>query len=315
MAPPPPPARGRIGLLGALFILIAGVFVGSSLSTCASMRANEEGPFAPDGPRVGVVEVLGPIMESRDTVEQLARFSRNEEILAVVVRIDSPGGAVGPSQEIYEAMRRTAAVKPVIASMGAVAASGGYWIALAAEKIYANPGTITGSIGVIVQTPDLTKIAEMLRFDLRTYKSGEHKDIGNPFREPSPGDVEIVHQLVQDVYEQFVTLTAERRNLPLDRVRTLADGRILSGRDAQEQGLIDRLGGLETASRFAVARATDTSTDGEEGEAPILVYPPDPVPPFLELLGLSLSEAIGRGLATGVERGVRALSEPAVDVR
>lgn len=316
VAPPPPPPA-RFPILGTFFVLFAGVFLGTTCSTCATMQANGEGPFGPSGPKVGVVEVAGTIMTSKEIVQNLAEFARNEEIEAVVLRVDSPGGSVGPSQEIFEAVRRTASVKPVIASMGSVAASGGFWVSLGADEIFANPGTITGSIGVIVQTPDLRGIAQLLKFQMRTYKSGPHKDLGSPFREPSPGDEEIFNTLVQDIYQQFVELTAERRKLPVEVVKKVADGRIFTGRDAHSMGLIDGMGGLETAARraLAIAEDTDTSTDTFGDEAPVLIYPKDPLPPIFELLGASMGSAVSDGLATGVERGVRALSEPAVELR
>jgi protease-4 len=301
-----------------LLLLAAGMLLGGTCATCMGGLGGVEGQLFPlEGPRVGVVEVVGPITASKDTVEHLSRFSRDEEIEAVVLRIDSPGGSVGPSQEIYVAVRRTASVKPVLASMGSVAASGGYWVALGAEEIYANPGTITGSIGVIVQTPDLTEVAELLRFGLRTYKSGPHKDLGNPLREPSAGDRAIFQTVVDDVYDQFVDLVAARRALTRGQVQPLADGRIFTGRDAREAGLLDGLGGLETAARRAVAlaRGTATSTASLFEETPVLVYPPEPTPPLLELLGIHLSDRVAQGLAEGVESGLRKATEPRVDLR
>ena len=300
-----------------IFLLIVGILFGSTCATCVSMQANGEGPFGREGPRVGVVEVLGPITSSREIVENLAEFSHNESIEAVVIRIDSPGGAVGPSQEIYEAIRRLASVKPTVASMGAVAASGGFWIALGADEIFANPGTITGSIGVIVQTPNLTKIAEMLKFSTHTYKSGPHKDLGNPLRPPSEGDIAIFQRLIDDVYEQFVELTASRRNLKDSEVRPLADGRIVSGRDALRLKLVDGLGGLETAARRAIAmtRGVETSTSVVTEESPILVYPEQPVPTLLELIGVTMNEAVSTGLSDGLENGLKSLQQSPLELR
>lgn len=316
MTSPPPPAR-RMSWVGMFLVLLSGALLGSTCSTCARLQGGSESPFGTSGPRVGVVEVFGTIATSREVVEALANFSGDEEIEAVVLRVDSPGGSVGPSQEIYEAVRRTASVKPVVASMGSMAASGGYWISLGADEIFANPGTLTGSIGVIVQIPDFTRIAELLRFDMRTYKSGPHKDIGNPLRPASAGDEAIFQALVDDIYRQFVELTVERRALDEDRVKPLADGRIMTGRHAQRAGLVDGLGGLETAARraLALAQGTSSSTTSLSEDSPTLVYPPEDLPPLLDMLGISLSEAVSDGLSTGVERGLRGLEKPRLEVR
>ncbi len=311
MASPPPPRR-RFPLFGVFGVLLAGVFLGSTCSTCASMQENEEGFFAPSGPRVGIVDVIGPIADARETAIRLARLSRQSDIEAVVVRVDSPGGVVGPSQEIYDAMRRTASVKPVVASMGAIAASGGFWIALAADEVFANPGTLTGSIGAIIETPDLRGLAELLRFDMRTYKSGPHKDIGNPFRAATEGDERIVQDLVDDVHDQFVSLTAERRNITRASALAVADGRIFTGREAKRLGLVDHLGGLEAAVRRAselAALRAGTSTVGLE--SPVMVFPPDETPPLLRMLGASLERAV----SSGVERGVAGVGSGQVELR
>lgn len=300
---PPPQRRSLLSRLKWVFF---GGVVGSMFATCGL----DSGAFGTRGPKVGVVEVLGTILESREVVEQLAEYSHDDSIQAVVLRIDSPGGSVGPSQEIYDAIRKTAQVKPVVASMGSVAASGGYWIALGADEIFANAGTMTGSIGVIIQTPDLSKLAEMLKFDMRTYKSGDHKDIGNPLRPSTPGDDKIFQALVDDVYDQFLSLTAERRQMDIDKVRPLADGRIMTGRIAKASGLIDGLGGLEAAASRAIglARGGDTtSTSAPDDEAPVLIYPDPPVPSLTELLGVSLSDALKNGVASGVEQSIEKL--------
>lgn len=325
-ASPPPPApvyvaapapRRSFGLLAGLGVLMFGAFMGSTCSNCIQMVGNREGPFARSGPRVGVVEVMGAISDAREVTEALAAFADNDDIEAVVLRVDSPGGSVGPSQEIYEAVRRTAATKPVVASMGAMAASGGFWVSLAADEIFANPGSITGSIGVIVQIPDFTGLAELARFDMRIYKSGPQKDLGNPLRPEDPADAAVFQTLVDDVYAQFVELTAERRGLDVETVKTVADGRILTGRDAMAKGLVDGMGGLETAARRALALSekTGTSTSTFSEEAPILVYPPEDAPPLLQLLGASVADGVSRGVAAGVESGVRATSEARVDLR
>lgn len=311
-----PPPRRRFGIFGILAVLIGGVFLGSSMSTCAAMRAGHEGPFAEDGPRVGVVEVFGTITGAKEVVQALRRFQKNDDIEAVVLRVDSPGGSVGPSQEIFDAVRRAAADKPVVASMGSMAASGGYWVSLGADEIFANPGTLTGSIGVIVQIPDLTGVAEALRFDMRTYKSGPRKDLGNPFEPEDETHVEVFQAVIEDIQAQFVDLTAERRGLDRADVEALADGRVMTGRDAREVGLVDRLGGLVSAAERALALARERDAASvAEGERPILVYPPEPVPSLLDLLGARMGAAVADGVRAGAVEGARDALAPQVELR
>ena len=142
--------------------------------------------FSVSGNRVGEIDIKGTIISSQDTLKQIMDFRKESSIKAIVLRIDSPGGAVGPSQEIYREIRRTAQIKPVVASLGSVAASGGYYIASAASHIVANPGTITGSIGVIIHVPNFKDLFGKIGYQMITIKSGQFKDIGNPSREMTP---------------------------------------------------------------------------------------------------------------------------------
>lgn len=216
---------------------------------------------------VGVVEIKGPIVESDEAVEELQHFLEDDGIRAVVVRVDSPGGQVGPSQEIHAEIRRLAGKKVVVVSMGSVAASGGYYLATSATKIVANPGTLTGSIGVITQVANVQELADKIGVEVSTVKSGPAKDAGNPFRPFTGEDRAIFQGLVEDLYGQFVEAVAEGRRLPVEDVRALADGRVYSGQQALERGLVDQLGNFTDAVELAGNLA------GIEGK-PKLAYPP-----------------------------------------
>jgi protease-4 len=313
-APPPRPPRSNASLW-ITFALLVGMGLGGTCATCATLGGQlggEEVYFA-GGERVGVIELLGPIADAEEVVRNIRKFAMRDDLIALVVRIDSPGGAVAPSQEIFRAMRWASEKKPVVASMGNVAASGGFWASLGADWVFASPGTITGSIGVITQLPDLRGIAEVLRFRMRTFKSGPLKDAGNPFREMTAEDEALFQSLIDDIYDQFVTLTAERRNLELDAVKKIADGRVMTGRAAKEAGLIDELGGLHEAARKAMVMAkvrkakedgeTDTSTAAyEELEDPTLVYPKKDQPSLFDLLAEGVQNGVSRGVSHGFEQ-------------
>lgn len=218
-------------------------------------------------PRVGIIEVTGPIMGSREVLADIRRFRDDENVKAIVVRVDSPGGAVAPSQEIMQAIAELGTAKPVAVSMGATAASGGYYVALGAQRIFANPGTITGSIGVITQLFDVHRILEHVDVDVHTIKTGPYKDSGSPFRELTLEDEVQFRQLIGDVYDQFVEDIARARKLELQAVKPLADGRVFTGRQAKELGLVDELGSLADAVRWV---AKEAKLEGE----PKIVYPP-----------------------------------------
>ncbi len=301
-----------------LVMLFVGMMGGGTCASFVALGGGADRVLQGRGDRVGVVEVVGPITGADDITENIRAFARRDDLVAIVVRIDSPGGAVAPSQEIYAAMRDAAKVKPVVASMGNTAASGGFWISLGADWVFASPGTITGSIGVISQVPDLTEIAELARFRMRTYKSGAVKDLGNPFRTPTKEDEAIFMALIEDVYDQFVSLTAERRGLSKDEVRKIADGRIMTGRAAYRADLVDELGGLWDAARKAVLLAdaqaakaggetVDTSSKAYSGvEDPALVYPKPPKPQLLDLLQSSVQDGLSDGLAGAAQRMIDA---------
>jgi len=243
-------ARGRDWFLGLLLFAALGVFVFFLVSLFFGF--SEDNFDLHTGKRIGVVEIEGIILDSKHAVEQLERFEDDGSIAAVVLRIDSPGGGVAASQEIYEAAKRVRHKgKFVLASMGSVAASGGYYVACAAETIMANPGTTTGSIGVITE---LINVAELLnkigvRFDV--VKSGKHKDSGSPFRPMTEEDRKLFQSYVDDAYQQFVGVVAEARRLEKSEVLQHADGRVFTGQQALELGLIDLLGTYQDAVSLA----------------------------------------------------------------
>ena len=239
------------------------------------------------GEKVGVVPITGVIADARETLEQLKRFREDEDIKAIVIRVDSPGGVVGPSQEIYRAVARTRETKTVIASMGAVAASGGYYAIAAADGIVANPGTITGSIGVILEYTNFQELLDKIGLVPVIIKSGAFKDTGSPVRQMTPEEEALLKDFVDSLHQQFVAAITEGRRMDLDTVQRLADGRIYTGQKAKELGLVDRIGNLEDAVEWAGRRA------GIEGDI-VTVYPPQKTAPILQLLSKSLETLLGR---------------------
>lgn len=253
------------------------------------------GPALPVGEKVAVLPVTGLIAESEPTIEQLKKFAEDDSVKAIVLRINSPGGGVGPSQEIHEEVLKLRGKKPVVASMGTLAASGGYYIACAAEKIYANPGTITGSIGVIIQFVNVKDLIEKIGVRGMVVKSGPFKDTGSPVRDMEPGERELLQGVIDDVHGQFVKAVAEGRKMEPGKVREIADGRILSGAQALALGLVDALGNQEDA----VAEAGRMGKiDGE----PKVIYPPKKRLSILELLREETKSIIDEILSGAVLR-------------
>ncbi|MFH2219410.1 MAG: signal peptide peptidase SppA [Pseudomonadota bacterium] len=203
------------------------------------------------GEKVGIVEITGVISDANDTLQQLKSFREDESIKAIILRIESPGGAVGPSQEIFREITKTVKTKKVVASMGTVAASGGYYVAAAADGIIANPGTITGSIGVIMGFANYQELLQKIGLVPVVVKSGEYKDMGSPVRKMTESEKKILQNLVDQIQDQFVTAVSEGRKMERAKVEELADGRIFSGEEAKSLGLVDRLGNLEDAIEWA----------------------------------------------------------------
>lgn len=216
--------------------------------------------------KLGILEVKGVIAESEETLKTLREFRDRADVKGVVVRIDSPGGAVGASQEIYEELRRLDKEKPVVASLATVAASGGYYVSIGARHIVADPGTVTGSIGVIMKIPNVGALLEKLGIKTTVVKSGALKDLGSVTRDLTEEEKGVLEGVLRDVHEQFVGAVAESRELSKEEVAALADGRIMSGRQALDASLVDELGNFSVACDRAAALA------GIEG-TPELLYP------------------------------------------
>ncbi len=214
--------------------------------------------FFPDldlstGDRIALVRVEGVILDSQETVGELRKFSENPYVKAIVLRIDSPGGGVVPSQEIHDAIKRIRAKnnKAVIASLGSVAASGGYYIAAATDRIVANPGTLTGSIGVIMETANVEGLLQKIGVEGVVIKSGRYKDLGSPLRKMSEEERRLLQSVMDDVHAQFIEAVAEGRAIELKDAQALADGRIFTGRQAKEVQLVDEIGDLDDAIQLA----------------------------------------------------------------
>lgn len=196
----------------------------------------------PFGERIGVVEIEGVISDSRQTMDDIIRFKEDPAIKGVIIRINSPGGSVGPTQEIYREVVKLKEKKKVFVSMGSLCASGGYYIAAAGEKVYANPSSITGSIGVIMQSVILEDLMKKIGVKSNTIKAGDLKDTGSPFKEMTPEERAYLNEVVKNIHEQFIKDIADGRKMDLEKTRKLADGRVYTGLQAQEVGLVDNIG-------------------------------------------------------------------------
>jgi protease-4 len=229
---------------------MGGLFFISLVSLIFSQTDDESAGTT--GERVAVVELTEPIIDSQEIVRQFKKYRENRSVRSIVFRVDSPGGGVSASQEIYEEVRKTRqSGKPVVVSMGSVAASGGYYVSCGATTIVANPGTLTGSIGVIFQFLHFSELMNKIGIDASTFKTGKFKDIGSPFRKTTEDEKKFFDQLLEDVYDQFVAVIAKERKLDRKVVLGYADGRVFTGRQAREYGLVDTLGTYEDAVSIA----------------------------------------------------------------
>ena len=201
--------------------------------------------------KVAIVNIKGVIIDSSSYIEEIKEYRKDPTIKSIVLRVDSPGGAVVPSQEIYEEIKRTTQLKPVVVSMGSVAASGAYYISCPATKIIANPGTLTGSIGVLMELPNIKGLLDKIGVKSETVKSGKYKDITSPFKPLQQDEREVLQKLIDDVHEQFINSVSEGRKIPLHKVKKIADGRIFTGIKAKEFGLVDEIGDLDYAIKVA----------------------------------------------------------------
>ncbi|MFP4624914.1 MAG: signal peptide peptidase SppA [Gemmatimonadota bacterium] len=255
------------------------------------------------GGRIALIEVEGVIADDGAFLESVRRLRDDPSVRGWVVAVNSPGGVVAPAQSIYQTLRRIRAEDevPVIASIGSVGASGGYYVALGADSILALPGSITGSIGVIMQYPNVRELMDKVGVEMELVTGGAQKDLGSPFREMSPEDREILNALVEDVHTQFIEAVVDARGMSVEEVRPLADGRVLSGRQAHVAGLVDRMGNVEEALRLAGEMAG-------LGPEPRIVRPPkERLPWVMELL-------LGESTARAVRQLARTMTAPVTRV-
>jgi len=272
-------------------ILISVVVLSFLTSVIFKIHANRLSTIAPEtifqsSNRIGVVEIKGVIAEPQPVIRELDNFYKDNSIRAIIVRIDSPGGGVAAAQEIYDTLVRIRKKKVVVASIGTVGASGGYYVACGADKIVAEPGSITGSIGVIMDFFDVADLLKWAKIKNEVIKSGKFKDIGSPFRPMKPDEKAYLQSVIDDVLLQFKTVVSENRHLSMNEVNKIADGRIFAGDQALKLGLIDKLGGLHTAKELAA------KLSGIKGEAK-LVYP---TPERKDLISI-LTESIANSVA------------------
>ena len=273
------------------FLLIMASIFGASvigisiLFSLSGKDSDYSGLNKLSGEKVGIIEIRGVINDSKDILDKLKRFRADNSIKAIVVRIDSPGGSVGPSQEILRAIKKTSLKKKVVASLGSVAASGGYYVAVGADGIVANPGTITGSIGVVMGFTNFQELLQKIGLIPVVVKSGKYKDIGSPVRKMTEKERQILQDLSDQIHKQFINAIAAGRKIDSLKVEAIADGRIFSGEEAKRLGLIDRIGNLEDAVEWAGRMG------GIKGKI-TSVYIKDKRLPFLQYLAESALDKI-----------------------
>lgn len=240
-------------IIGGVILLFIAVFFSIFISL---LFISPEGDFMTSQDKVACVELYGPILNSKDIVRQLKKYRKNKSIDAVVLRIESPGGAIGASQEIYEEVKKVReSGKIIVASMGNVAASGGYYVACGADKIVANPGTVTGSIGVIAEFFNISELADKYGLKFETVKSGKFKDSGSPFRTLTNEERKYFQKLIDDSFQQFVEVVHKERGIDKEKLLKIADGRIFTGQQAKELNLVDELGSYEDAISLSIKMA------------------------------------------------------------
>lgn len=237
------------GVILFFILFFAGIFV-------MVLFVTPSNGFISSQDKIACIEINGVIINPRNTVKQIKKYSEDKSIDALVIRLETPGGSAAASQEIYDALvKAKESGKVVIASMGNIAASGGYYIACSAQKIIANPGTLTGSIGVILSFLNYEELADKIGFTAVTIKSGEFKDTGNPYRKAKPEELKLLQEVTDDIHNQFIETVHKSRNIDMKILRDIADGRSFTGRQAKELHLVDELGGYEDAIQQAIALA------------------------------------------------------------
>jgi protease-4 len=253
-----------------ILILIVAVVAAGAISVFLLMSIGSfmpEGQHLSFGDKVGLIEIEGTILNGMPTAQEIRDFAKDDGIRAIVLRVESPGGVVAAAQEIYdEILRVREQGTPVVVSMGGVAASGGYYVSCAADSIVANPGTLTGSIGVIMSLPNAEELLKKIGISYEVIKTGKYKDTGSFSRPMTADERALLQAMLEDIQDQFVTVVSEQRHIDKDVVLTFADGRVMSGRQAFELGLVDKLGGYRDAVHMAGRMA------GIQGE-PVVVRP------------------------------------------
>jgi protease-4 len=282
--------------LGALFLAV--LYLAAAVS---GGRASKPLSPLPGLDKIALVKVEGLLIDSERIVDEINDYAEDSSIKAIILRIDSPGGGVVVSQEIYNAVlnARTTGKKKVVMSLGSVAASGGYYIAAAGDRIVANPGTLTGSIGVKMEFANVEKLLEKIGVKGMVVKAGEYKDIGSPYRDMSDAEKKLLQAVIDDVHGQFIEAVAKGRSLPEEDVKAIADGRIFTGRQALQLKLVDQLGDLEDSIHAAAELA------GIKGK-PKIVKKEKKVP-FLEYFREEAASWFSEVIARGIDRRTMSL--------
>lgn len=270
--------------LSLVFLGLVLVAVSFFVFASAIKRGGGEYTSSGSGDKIAVVEINDVIVSSEKTVEQIKKFREDKSVKAILLRINTPGGGVAASQEIYEEVKKTRdSGKIIVVSMGAIAASGGYYIAVGSSLIVSNPGTLTGSIGVIAQFISIKDLAEKLGINQTTIKSGNLKDAGNPFRQMNDTDKAYFQDVVDNSFMQFLDVVAKERKMDKETLLKYANGRVFTGLQAKEYGLVDSLGTFEDAIRITSRMA------GIEGE-PRIIRERKKFSIFEELMGSKIED-------------------------
>lgn len=278
------------------FLILVGICSVFFALVIALSYFGDEYPYGLGGEKIGIIKIEGTIVESESTIEKIVKYRKNEGIKAVILRINSPGGVVAPPQEIYQEIKKTSQEKPVVVSVESIAASGGYYIACAADLIVANPGTLVGSIGVMIPIENIEELLQKVGLKSRIIKSGKYKDIGSMTRPMTPEEEAILQELIDDTYNQFVDAVAEGRGMNREAVLKIADGRIFTGTQAIKLGLVDKLGNLQDAIEIAAGMG------GIEGE-PKVIYPKKEKPSILDFIFEEVAKSVARVVESSL-RGV-----------
>lgn len=282
--------------MGLVLLIVIATALYLTFYTAGTHSGNSGAKSFSLNDKIGVVPIEGVITDSIEITEDIDEFAKDSSIVAVVIRIDSPGGGVAASQEIYDAIIALKRKKKVVVSMGSVAASGGLLIACAGDRIVANPGTITGSISAIMQFANLEELFKKIGVKSSVVKSGQYKDIGSPMRDMTPEERVIIQELVDDIYNQFIDVIVRDRKITREQVMAIGDGRVFSGRKAKEYGLVDQLGNLAVAAKLA------SELSGRNGQYD-LVYPQKKNPSIFDYMFESAANQISRTVMQKAEKG------------